>query len=530
MTKGTSRGVLVWLAFTVGCGAGDNTVDPADLGLRDLLGVSPDVAMGWSAAQRAAARRVLGEALRAPPDALRTLGPGATGSRGDTDTAAIVALVTLDAERARDERDPLAVVRVHVASDTAVEIAPRAGGATGVALLSLPHSAPRTATSTALWLGDGWSISAPWAQLPGRGLAVLDALARDAGLDDPAGSASSIVVVPAPQLSVIAAYIAHDGAPAHLAVNPVVLAAIEPATDDEPISPARVQRPTSRARRLCHGGRRRAIRGHLRYPVRSRRCRTATRTASMDRSMSARPRSAPGARPASRAAVIVRRSPMPPAGATNAPRSRTTPERLQRLLRKLEQLGLQQRQVQRRPGHPRPRRRARVLALGLTTEAPHRAMPRKRGGGADADELPPGWAAWPHVVAWLAGWMPDGLAPTWFTCVGVAGLVGLLVMRGVARRHRLDDGVVATAVLWCYVAAVGAGIALPMVIDAAEQVVAHGHARWRWAGMTSFWGYLGGLAAVAVVCRRHAMSLARFGTTRCHRAGRCGCGRCRSTR
>ena len=121
----------------------------------------------------------------------------------------------------------------------------------------------------------------------------------------------------------------------------------------------------------------------------------------------------------------------------------------------------------------------------------------------------------PHVVAWLAAWMPDGLAPwlapTWFTCVGVAGLVALLALRSVARRHHVADGLVATAALWCYVAAVSAGIVVPMLLDAIEQLVTHGHAQLRWAGMTSFWGYLAGLGAVAVVCRRHQVSLARFG-------------------
>jgi prolipoprotein diacylglyceryltransferase len=120
----------------------------------------------------------------------------------------------------------------------------------------------------------------------------------------------------------------------------------------------------------------------------------------------------------------------------------------------------------------------------------------------------------PHVVHWLDGIVPGPiaalLAPSWFTCVGLAGIATLLVMLAIARRHRLDTGVVASIVLWCYVAAVAAGILVPMAIDTAQQLVTTGRVRMRWAGMTSFWGYLAGLVAVAVVCRAHRVALARF--------------------
>ncbi|HET9626404.1 MAG TPA: prolipoprotein diacylglyceryl transferase family protein, partial [Kofleriaceae bacterium] len=118
-------------------------------------------------------------------------------------------------------------------------------------------------------------------------------------------------------------------------------------------------------------------------------------------------------------------------------------------------------------------------------------------------------------MTWLAGFVPSSvaglIAPTWFTCVGIAGVVTLFVMLAVARRHRLDAGVIASMVLWCYVAAVAAGIVVPMVLDAFEQAAMHGHVRWRWAGMTSFWGYLAGLGAVAAVCKLHDLRLARLG-------------------
>ncbi|HVV83138.1 MAG TPA: prolipoprotein diacylglyceryl transferase family protein, partial [Kofleriaceae bacterium] len=120
----------------------------------------------------------------------------------------------------------------------------------------------------------------------------------------------------------------------------------------------------------------------------------------------------------------------------------------------------------------------------------------------------------PHVVAWLAQLLPRDVAalvaPTWFTCVGLAGLVTLLLMVRLARRHGIDPRVAASAVLWCYVAAVAAGIAMPMAIDAIQQYVARGSVRLRWAGMTSFWGYLAGGAAVVVVCRDARVGLGRF--------------------
>jgi phosphatidylglycerol---prolipoprotein diacylglyceryl transferase len=122
------------------------------------------------------------------------------------------------------------------------------------------------------------------------------------------------------------------------------------------------------------------------------------------------------------------------------------------------------------------------------------------------------------IVDWLAQFLPAGvasaIAPGWFSCVGLAGLVGLLVMLALARRRpapTVDGGIVASAVLWCYVAAVGAGIVVPMAIDAIEQLVFHHQLQLRWSGMTSFWGYLAGFGAVALVCRRHAIPLARFG-------------------
>ena len=121
----------------------------------------------------------------------------------------------------------------------------------------------------------------------------------------------------------------------------------------------------------------------------------------------------------------------------------------------------------------------------------------------------------PHVIDFLDRFLPHGIsatiAPSWFTMVGLAGVVTLFVMMRVARRNHIDPGVIASAVLWCYVMAVAAGIVMPMMTDAIQQHVATGEVGLRWSGMTSFWGYLAGTGAVAIVCRDHGIPLARMG-------------------
>lgn len=121
----------------------------------------------------------------------------------------------------------------------------------------------------------------------------------------------------------------------------------------------------------------------------------------------------------------------------------------------------------------------------------------------------------PDVVNWLDQLMPRGvalaIAPSWFMCVGLSGLVMLIWMVLAARRRSIDTGTIANAVLWSYLAAVIAGIVVPMTIEAITVLVTTGQLRVRWAGMTSFWGDLAGFVAVAIVCRRANFSLARFG-------------------
>ena len=111
----------------------------------------------------------------------------------------------------------------------------------------------------------------------------------------------------------------------------------------------------------------------------------------------------------------------------------------------------------------------------------------------------------PHVVAWLERWLSpaaaQAVAPTWFTMVGLAGLLSLWVLLRHARRDRIDPGAVAGAVLAGYVAAVVAGMAMPALIQLVETYVDDGRFRLGFAGMTSFWGYLAGALAVTLVCR-----------------------------
>ncbi|MEO8551103.1 MAG: prolipoprotein diacylglyceryl transferase family protein [Kofleriaceae bacterium] len=119
----------------------------------------------------------------------------------------------------------------------------------------------------------------------------------------------------------------------------------------------------------------------------------------------------------------------------------------------------------------------------------------------------------PIVVHWLEQFMradlAELLAPTWFMCVGIAGLVSLGLMLALARRRGVESGTVASVVFWGYLAAVLAGIVVPMTIDAIQHLFATGHVQLRWAGMTSFWGYLAGAAAIAIVCKRDRVPLAR---------------------
>jgi phosphatidylglycerol:prolipoprotein diacylglycerol transferase len=99
------------------------------------------------------------------------------------------------------------------------------------------------------------------------------------------------------------------------------------------------------------------------------------------------------------------------------------------------------------------------------------------------------------------------LAPSWFTCIGLAGLAALVLMVVIGKRRGVEPATIATILLWGYVAAVAAGITMPMLIDAVER----GSLSLRWAGMTSFWGYMAAFGVVLYMCRREKVSLATLG-------------------
>ena len=220
------------------CGAGDNRVDPGDLELRDLLGVAPDVASSWDAEQRAAARRVLATGFRAHAASARlAIDPGATVDERVANTLAV-----LDRRRRSGGDGALGVVRVAVA---ATELTATARAAQHAAITASEGGA--TAPAVELWLGEQWDRRA-WGHLPGRGLEVLSALAIDAGHER-----GPVVVVPAPRLTVIAGYVEslEREVPPRLVVNPILLAALEPAPGE----------PVTMTGRAGRGGRPGAARG-----------------------------------------------------------------------------------------------------------------------------------------------------------------------------------------------------------------------------------------------------------------------------
>ncbi|HMG55253.1 MAG TPA: hypothetical protein VK601_17270, partial [Kofleriaceae bacterium] len=237
MTARPSCG-LVCLAALAACSAGTNSVDPSDLELRDLLGISPDAASDWDGAQRAAARRVLAAGLRAGGARSQR---AATGAPLGLDERVAELVADDDAARAADGTGAPGVVRLAIDARGIAAIAPHPAPRAADALdAARPHAGepspePRSANAasaespagpaTELWLAERWDTGQRWSVLPGRGTALLAAIADAAG--HPGGP---VVVVPAPRLAAIAAYLRPDGdaATPRLAVNPVALAAIEP--------------------------------------------------------------------------------------------------------------------------------------------------------------------------------------------------------------------------------------------------------------------------------------------------------------
>lgn len=121
-----------------------------------------------------------------------------------------------------------------------------------------------------------------------------------------------------------------------------------------------------------------------------------------------------------------------------------------------------------------------------------------------------------YIIEALAPWTGSDLAaiiaPTWFTFIGLAGVVTAWLMARDARRAHADTGAVLGTLMWCYAAAVMVGIIGPLLGDVVSQLARGGPVRVRWAGMTSFWGYLGALGAAIIAIRRTpTVSLGRFG-------------------
>ena len=208
----------VCAVVAIGCGAGETRIDPADLELRDLLGVAPEVAVRWDGAQRTAARRVLAEGLRERAET-QTL---AVAVAETADDRVIRTLATLDATRASDGAGALGLVQL-VIDGRELTAEGRAGDRAAT-------MARGDAPGSELVFADDWGSHA-WGYLPGRGRAVLAALAADAG-----HTTGAVVVVPVARLSVIAAYV-HVPAP-RLMVNPIMLAALEPETDEAAVAAA----------------------------------------------------------------------------------------------------------------------------------------------------------------------------------------------------------------------------------------------------------------------------------------------------
>lgn len=187
--RGTSHVVAACaLVLACACGTGDTRIDPGDLELRDLLGISPEAAGAWDEEQKASAREVLLDALDDDASGLVDV-ELATADTVDGQIAR--SLATLDARRFAEGNDALGFVRVSIA---------------GTAL-------------------TGQRIRAGAQDITARDK-LLAALAQGAG----AKAEDEVVTVPSPRLSVVASYVAST--PPRLLVNPVLLTVL----DGEPLA------------------------------------------------------------------------------------------------------------------------------------------------------------------------------------------------------------------------------------------------------------------------------------------------------
>lgn len=216
--------VVVCAAIAGGCGTASDRIDPRDLELRDLLGLSPDVALAWDPAQRAAARDVLAGGLH---EAGGIAAPIRAGDGRTIDDRIARALAALDRERAAGGADALGVVRATLAAarlDVAARRAPGAASALAAIATATAATGAGAPAQVELLLASAWDQAPAWGQLLPRGLDALSAIALEAGHRE-----GPVVVVPWPRLGVIAGYAVADDQPPRLLVNPVLLASLEPA-------------------------------------------------------------------------------------------------------------------------------------------------------------------------------------------------------------------------------------------------------------------------------------------------------------
>lgn len=211
-------GLWILLLYAAGCGTADNRVDPGDLELRDLLGIAPQPASQWSAEQRAAARRVIGESLDHDVEVQgASLALAPFRDEAARDVVVAQALARWDDRLAREGVAAHALLRVAVTAGTArATVRASAASAAGA-------RAQEAAAGIELQLAPAWADE-PLVELTSRGADELTALARDAG-----HTRGAVLAVPSARLTVLAAYLeSSGGATPRLLVNPVLLAALEP--------------------------------------------------------------------------------------------------------------------------------------------------------------------------------------------------------------------------------------------------------------------------------------------------------------
>lgn len=224
--------LLVASVTALGCGAADSGVDPGDLALRDLLGISPEVAAGWDATERARARAII--ALASDRAGEEPAEPVRLGVGADEREAIIASMSAVDEQRRERGREPVVMAWVLVEQQQ-VEVLPVPGDRVNGAMVSAARAGAIDESSLVL---NGWeqATRAGWDELAQRQPGLLASLARQAGYGD---EPTPLPVVPAPQ-EPFAAIFVDAGARSFLAVNPVLLAAQEPpAGDGERIAFAR---------------------------------------------------------------------------------------------------------------------------------------------------------------------------------------------------------------------------------------------------------------------------------------------------